>query len=46
MSLGKPEVGQVLRMLDWMRAERIWPNGHDRNAITHMMACSPCFRGS
>ncbi len=48
MSPGKPEVAQVLRMLDWMRAERIWPNGprYDRNAVTHVMACSPCFRGS
>ena len=27
MPSARPEVEQVLRMLDWMRAERIWPNG-------------------
>lgn len=27
MPSARPEVEQVLRMLGWMRAERIWPNG-------------------
>jgi hypothetical protein len=27
MPSARPDVEQVLRLLDWMRAERIWPNG-------------------